>query len=56
MVTLHKPTQRQVKNALWKLAHANVGTEAFATYLRNGDVVVTTELEMEAYMVYNVAR
>ena len=49
MQTLKQPTQRKVKNALRKLADKFVGHEAFATYLRNGDVVVASESEFEGY-------
>jgi hypothetical protein len=47
MKTLIKPTQRRVKNALRKLATQHTGYEAFATYLKNGNVVVMSEKEVE---------
>lgn len=38
-------TQRQIKNRLRKLAHANVGTEAIATYHQDGTVNIHLDSE-----------
>jgi hypothetical protein len=45
---MQRPTQRQIKNALTKLASANPGVEYRVLYASNGEVAIISERYYQA--------